>query len=312
MSSMIGIKIADGSFFPILEEDKAAKKRLVLTTAHDVQTNVQIDVYKSSSMSMNDASYIGTLLVENILQKKKGDPSIELVISYDANGELSATAYDIDQPDEKNKALLIVSMPPDEPNLADFVFETESAPDGKFAANVKRPNTVRLAIAAAVILAFAGAALWFFFLRTKPPQAEPSTQSRTEAPSAAPVPAAAVPQPPVPPATAVIQPPAVTGVPPEAAGVSPASAQVPPPVAVKPPVAPVLHPDAPVYSVTPPGAIPAGGVKYRLRWGDTLWDISQVFYGTPRYYRHIARYNGYRNPNRVVSGRTITIPPLPR
>jgi molecular chaperone DnaK (HSP70) len=78
MSSMIGIKIAVGSFFPLLEEDTVAKKRLVLTTAHDVQTNVQIDVYKSSSMSMNDASYIGTLLVENISQKKKATPRSNL------------------------------------------------------------------------------------------------------------------------------------------------------------------------------------------------------------------------------------------
>ena len=76
MSSMIGIKVADGAFFPVLTEGTVARKRLVLTTAHDAQTSVQIDFYKAASMSMQDASYIGTMLIENIQKKNKNHPEI--------------------------------------------------------------------------------------------------------------------------------------------------------------------------------------------------------------------------------------------
>ncbi len=49
-------------------------------------------------------------------------------------------------------------------------------------------------------------------------------------------------------------------------------------------------------------------VRYRLRWGDTLWDISETFYKNPWKYKKIARYNGIKNPNRIVAGTYITIP----
>jgi hypothetical protein len=301
---MIGIKIADGAFFPILEENKVAKKRLILTTAHDAQTNVQIDVYKSSSVSMNNASYIGTLLVENITQKEKGDPSIELVISYSEDGELSATAHDIDNPDGKNKALLIVSMPSskDNANLDDFEFEHAAMEDNKFAANVKRAKTANLAVivSAAIIVALAVFVLWFFVLRTKPPRFEASPQSLAETPPAETVPMPPVITPEIPPSGQILT-------------EEPLPAVPSPPLAIPPQTqASRRQPLAPVYSAKIPDVIPPGGVKYRLRWGDTLCDVSQAFYKTPWHYRYIARYNGFRNPNRIVSGRTITIPPPPR
>ncbi|MDR2097396.1 MAG: LysM peptidoglycan-binding domain-containing protein [Spirochaetaceae bacterium] len=40
--------------------------------------------------------------------------------------------------------------------------------------------------------------------------------------------------------------------------------------------------------------------------------MSQAFYRTPWRYNYLARYNGIRNPDRIVSGRTIRIPPLPK
>jgi hypothetical protein len=306
-----------------LEENKVAKKRLVLTTAHDAQTNVQIDIYKSSSASMNNAIHIGTLLVENITRNEKGGPSIELVISYGEDGELSATAYDIDRPDEKNKALLIVSMPSNRysASLNDFEFESTAMPGNKFAANVKRTKTANLAIivSAAIIVALSVFALWFFVLRTKPPRFEAYPQSLTETPSAETGSVPPVIAPVIPSAALTMEPP-----PPAAAGQvltaeDPPSASAGRVMPVEPPSAnlpqtqvQLQQPLAPVYSAKLPDVIPAGGVRYRLRWGDTLWDVSQAFYRTPWYYRYIARYNGLRNPNHIVSGHTITIPPPPR
>ena len=56
----IGIKLADGSFYPILEEGTAKTYQLDLTTVKDGQTKVQIDLYRSESGSMEDAQYVGS------------------------------------------------------------------------------------------------------------------------------------------------------------------------------------------------------------------------------------------------------------
>ena len=90
----------------------------------------------------------------------------------------------------------------------------------------------------------------------------------------------------------------------------------PPPVIQAPaaPPAPRPQPTAsrpppPVASYNVPATIPREGVNYRIRYGDTLWDISEAFYRDPWLYPRIARHNNIRNPNFIVSGRTIRIPP---
>ena len=49
-------------------------------------------------------------------------------------------------------------------------------------------------------------------------------------------------------------------------------------------------------------------VSYRLKWWDTLWDLADNFYKNPWKYKKIARYNGIKNPNRIIAGRRIIIP----
>jgi nucleoid-associated protein YgaU len=66
---------------------------------------------------------------------------------------------------------------------------------------------------------------------------------------------------------------------------------------------------APVASYNVPTTIPREGVNYRIRWGDTLWDIADAFYRNPWLYPRIAKHNNIRNPNLIISGRTIRIPP---
>ena len=49
-------------------------------------------------------------------------------------------------------------------------------------------------------------------------------------------------------------------------------------------------------------------IQYKIRWGDTLWDISDAYYRTPWKYSKIANYNRIRNPDYIISGTTIIIP----
>ena len=45
----IGIKLADGTFYPLLEEGNPEKKTIDLTTVMDNQTKVQVDVYRTET-----------------------------------------------------------------------------------------------------------------------------------------------------------------------------------------------------------------------------------------------------------------------
>ena len=60
----IGIKLADGTFYPVLTEGTADKKELNLTTVKDDQTTVQVDLYRSESGTMDDAEYVDTLEIK--------------------------------------------------------------------------------------------------------------------------------------------------------------------------------------------------------------------------------------------------------
>ena len=49
-------------------------------------------------------------------------------------------------------------------------------------------------------------------------------------------------------------------------------------------------------------------ITYKIKWGDTLWDIADTYYKNPWKYKYIARYNGIKNPDYIISGTKIVIP----
>lgn len=58
----------------------------------------------------------------------------------------------------------------------------------------------------------------------------------------------------------------------------------------------------------PEPIVKADDVKYKIKWGDTLWDISDTFYRNPWKYPRIANYNHIKNPDLILSGTEILIP----
>jgi nucleoid-associated protein YgaU len=322
MASTIGIKIANGEFYPIIEENSTVKKRLILTTVHDKQRSVQIDLYKSFTKTMADALYIGSLVVENIKPKPKGEPSIEMVISSNMNGDITADAIDMDTTARGEHQVLSVSLKSlDESNrdleIPDFELEqNEEPPTGLYGrareikkrqeAGESRRFPVLLFVLLGLALVLLILACWFFFLRQRGifpvvfPFERPSAVSSV---------------PPAPPESAE-NPPAAIQTPPAPRPPAPEPVQTPPPVIQAPPVQPApretlsrTRPPAPVSSYNVPAVIPREGAPYRVRWGDTLWDISEAFYRNPWYYPRIARFNNIRNPDLIISGTTIRIPP---
>ena len=93
-NSVIAVRIADGSFVPVLMTESKIRRRLVLTTVNDSQTNVQIDLYRGSTEAMNDAEYIGSLMIDDIAPATHGEPDISLMLGVDGAGNLNATATD--------------------------------------------------------------------------------------------------------------------------------------------------------------------------------------------------------------------------
>ena len=96
MGNIIGIKLADGSFYPVMEEGEPFSKKLELTTVRDDQTTVHLDLYRSATGSMDDAEYVDTLVVENLVPHPKQEHSLNLNIKLDENNMLSA---EIDDPE---------------------------------------------------------------------------------------------------------------------------------------------------------------------------------------------------------------------
>ena len=90
----IGIKLADGTFYPVLEEGEVKTRRLELSTAKDNQTKVQIDLYRSETGTMDDAEYLDTLEITNLNPQLIADTSLNLSVGLDENNELTAAVVD--------------------------------------------------------------------------------------------------------------------------------------------------------------------------------------------------------------------------
>ena len=306
MAGTIGIKIANGDFYPIIEENSPVKKRLVLTTVHDKQNNVQIDLFRSISKSMLDAQYIGSLVVEDISSKPKGEPSIEMILSADRDGNINAEAYDLDAGPNGERQTLNVSL-----QNMDSLADMDENPDFSFNSQrygYSRDNTDKerkfpwlIMIIATLFVALAIAALWFFFLGGRDffsaaestpgyeySAPQPQTRQETQAPEYQPLP-------PIPPHLLATdpEPPVIK---------APASPAKPKPVKR-------VRPPAPVLSYKVPAVIPKNGVVYRIQWGDTLWDISAAFYRNPWLYPRIAKDNKIRNPDLIIAGSNLRIYP---
>jgi hypothetical protein len=331
MAASIGIKEANGDFFPIFEENSTVKKRLVLTTVHDNQKSVQIDLYRSLKKSMNDAVYIGSIVVENVSPKAKGEPSIEMAISSTQDGSVSASAVDLNNPsNEHHLSVSLKSLEEDKNDYPDFDIESSQSDQRRITEPImyerKFPWLIIVLVGLVLVLLCLG--LWFFLFRNKNPgsgktaQAKPAVEQTRPAaaePAKTEKSAQTASQP-----AAEVQQPKPAAEPQQSQTSAPAPPPSPPPpqaeqkkpvVVEKPPRANSQAParvrkPAPVFSFAVPETIPPEGIAYTIRWGDTLWDVSEAFYRNPRLYTYIVRTNGIRNPSLVASGTELTI--LPR
>ena len=301
--STIGIKVADGSFYPVIDVDFRGTKKLVLTTAKDNQEKVQVDLYRGAGEALSGATYIDSLVIENIPPAAQGEPEIELLIGIDDNGQLMAEAFDESTGERQRFDTSISSLPQQTYDAAEFALEepageepeelTLEEPQGgdfdeapltgedypvgekdsrKETVRRRGPNVLLLVLFVILGIALVGAIAYFVYRAVSGP-----------------------------------------AVPPLPGSAAPAAAPAQPPAAAQPQAAPKPAPAAPAVSAPAapapaPAAPPAKSVVYRIKKGDTLWDISSAYYRNPWLYPKIAKANSIPNPDLIFAGTRIVIP----
>ncbi len=150
----IGIKLADGSFYPILEEGTAKTYQLDLTTVKDGQTKVQIDLYRSASGTMEDAEYVDTLEVTNLVPHPNGEAELHLSVGLNENNELDAKVVDEETGKQSETNVTLVSRTlaersePTNFELSDSEPEDASLPSEESSAEENSDNSGAVAAAA--------------------------------------------------------------------------------------------------------------------------------------------------------------------
>ena len=343
MAAKIGIKLADGTFFPIMDDDFSASETLELTTVRDNQRSVQINLFKKED-DASDPLYIGSLIVEDIQEKAAGDPTIELQLALDEDKNLSAEAVDKDSGSHQALKVSLETFADQAFDDLDFDLSSETADadidlsasntnidddfgtQHEFSASTfytdedeeeQHPRRgIPVWLLVILILLGIAALVLGILLLTKKNLAEeehpmaiqpdtttviPSEESPTQE-SVDPVPAPSLPA-----EEPVTEPPA-----PQPTGSAPIEQSVPSQLVQE--EQPVKQ-ETPVQQTKPAVKEPAASVsaqkaiRYKLRWGDTLWDLSETYYRNPWLYTKIATHNKLKNPDLIISGTYIEIPP---
>ncbi|MGP1595086.1 MAG: LysM peptidoglycan-binding domain-containing protein [Treponema sp.] len=326
MAAKIGIKLADGTFFPIMDEDSSLPpEKLELTTVRDDQNSVQINLFKKEDEE-SEPVYIGSLIVEDIKNKAAGDPTIELNLSLDDEKNLSAEAIDVDSGvrQELKVSLETFAEPffddmdfdftPDLDEFSADSYNTDidksfntsdfySDTDTEFDEEEKKRKIPLWLIIVLLLLGIAALVVGILLLTKKPEQIDkensgvqammqnmeenlPVTPTEPEEPASE---------------TAVVQ------------------KEIPEDVPVTEPPTPGNPADfesknTEFFENTEETAasnqpVHTKSVRYKVRWGDTLWDLSETYYRNPWLYTDIAKHNKLKNPDVIISGTYIEIPP---
>lgn len=123
---MIGLKLADGRFFPVLEETDRTAKRVILTTVRKEQTQVKVDLYRGDAESdPRSWEYIASLVLEHIRPTSRGIPELELILRLTDTSTLDARIQDEGSGEYQNLRIDIESLEYGDFSLPDF----EPSPD---------------------------------------------------------------------------------------------------------------------------------------------------------------------------------------
>ena len=273
---MIGIRLADGTFFSICS-DGPERKSVVLSPANKDQKRAKIDLFRYNDPRDKDGYHIGSLFLDTLGTDDEGNSEIELFIDTDGK-RIRAVATDLRGGGRSEfESELPGLVPPAEQVSTQKVSAPEPAP-----VEVKGIRSLQvMMVVLLLMMAFVTGMLLYNML---------SAPCVRDFPEFADVPGHELP--PSPPAPKPEPSPAPV----------PPSSPTSPPVA-KPEPAPVPAQPAPV-----PAAPPQEYIRYTVKYGDTLWSLAKDFCKDPYMYKRIAKENNLESPDKLISGTTLIIP----
>jgi nucleoid-associated protein YgaU len=313
---MIGIKIADGSFYPILEEGVSGRKKLVLTTVQDSQSEVHIDLYRGNGGGIEAAKYLGRINLAHVEAKPKGEADIELVIKADPSGSITAQATDRASDEQQSISVAVdTDESAEQSDFPDFDLEDSYGLQSTLAENGFEPESQATTVSGpsrALLFAFITLGIAFiallvlFILRIQQDPGGifgPAAEQR-------------------PPVSDTSEEDASAGAQKEenggrtedneTAAEQSGGTQEEKEGAAKDTSSSAASKDS---SATPQprtevSSSNGSGVWYKIAPGDTLWDLSDSFYLDPWRYNKIADKNEIANPDLIFSGVRIYIPDI--
>jgi hypothetical protein len=309
-TNYIGIKIGDGSFYPVMEEDFQGKKRFVLTTVRDDQESMQIDFYRSPDKKIGNSEYIGSLLIESIEANSKGAAEIEVVVGVSGDKSLNAVAKNLASGDKHSLSVNLANLSEQEiyeiPEFEldetmppkDYTDETESPRTvGNAQTTIDRPDSGavherkkggvmgKILIIVLILCVLGGLGFLGYWLVTNNIISFGATAQTSPSPE-----------------------PVKSPEPTKEAALVKTEAPSPQPTA-----SPVPE-ETPKPAFTPTPKKTTGktrtGVYYLIKAGDTLWDLAEAFYRNPWMYVKIFKANRkiIKDPDWIFTGSRIFIP----
>lgn len=319
--NIIGMKLADGSFYPILKRGSPAKKKLQVTTASDNQTTVQINLFCASDESFSDAEYVDTLMIEGIVPHEKSSPAIDLILSLDENDVLTADMSDEESGEVTKSSVSLLTLGEDElddylpdfdlvsseDDFADAIdtsdldfdesdyaspenddsFINDDNPGGGITNfDFLEPERRRIPVVPLVCVLCALISILCCLCIVLFVKSSKNTEAQL---ASAPLPSV------------------------KYDTVTVLSEQSDYPQQLQAAVArddQIVVVDAPVVVPAPAQNVSSAveNKRYQVKWGDTLWDIADTFYKNPWMYDKIAKANNIKNPDFILSGTWIVIP----
>ncbi len=291
---MIGIRLADRSLFPVLEEDAPGRRHVVLVTATDDQTRALIELYRIID---DEGEPLETIVVDNVPPRPSGEAELDLDMTVTADRTLLVRVRDGDTGNVQSVSLDLDEYVFPEEALPvgphDDSYETKASDGGVFTAvsyDTERKRRRWWPILAAALLLIGAAVALVLFLPIDRGDGVVETSARP--PETTPPPA---------------QIPAEEE--PESEATQPAVSE---PLPEESPA-----PEEPAADVTDSLQTDITGdatederteTEYRVQRGDTLWALSERFYGTPWAYFDIAEENNIADPDLIFPEDAITIP----
>jgi hypothetical protein len=282
-SRMIGIRLADRSVFPVFPQETPGSRHLVLTTARDQQERVEIQLVRSlqenTAGSATETTVIGRVELGDLALHGSGEPEIDLNLELEPDGILDISLTDRESGNSESVSIDVYQASAEASRKSEFDLDDGFAPSATVyeeerpAVPPGPPEPRRrpwglIAFVGVLALLLLILLAWWLLGSSDDSPTPVSTMPEDR----------------------------------ETMGIEPAEPEQP----AEEPAPPEEQQDPPETPAADAG--PRGATEYRIRRGDTLWDISQTFYGTPWRFPELAEWNSIPNPDLIYAEDNIDIP----